>query len=239
MSKLSKHKLEGKHALKYDTIFKGKKIEVDEFTDSLFIEEAVSKTLKVDSTSMQYEESIDSENYVRSKKVKEEVYKILKEKTNIDFSKNRRKPSKEDFNGYFTLLVSSLKEYAFSNTEIFNELSFYFSDNLFKMLKLLDNNWRDSILDELRDHMGKATSNYEIINRNIYIDTELEFRAISNEGKTILVTGCVIETDYDSSTFKVNSYENIYTVQIDDITRILNNTKLKFDLNTLDYIDFL
>ena len=48
-----------------------------------------------------------------------------------------------------------------------------------------------------------------------------------------------METDYDTSTFKVDSYENIYMVDIKNITKILNNTKFKYNLNKLNNIDFL
>jgi hypothetical protein len=55
----------------------------------------------------------------------------------------------------------------------------------------------------------------------------------------LTITGDVIETDYDASTFKVNSYEKIYEVEINMITKILNNTKFKYNLNKLNNIDFL
>ena len=48
-----------------------------------------------------------------------------------------------------------------------------------------------------------------------------------------------METDYESSVFKVDSYENIYEVELEKITKILNNTKFKYNLNKLNNIDFL
>ena len=48
-----------------------------------------------------------------------------------------------------------------------------------------------------------------------------------------------METDYESSTFRVDSYENLYDVEISQITKILNNTKFKYNLNKLNNIDFL
>jgi hypothetical protein len=54
-----------------------------------------------------------------------------------------------------------------------------------------------------------------------------------------IITGVVLEVDYTNSTFKVDSYENIYELRITDITKILNNTKFKYNLNKLNNIDFL
>ena len=48
-----------------------------------------------------------------------------------------------------------------------------------------------------------------------------------------------METDYESSVFRVDSYENLYDVEISQITKILNNTKFKYNLNKLNNIDFL
>jgi DNA-binding HxlR family transcriptional regulator len=53
--------------------------------------------------------------------------------------------------------------------------SVYFSDNLFNMFKLLDNKWRNIIINELQDHIGKKAELKEIMNRNIYEGTEIEF----------------------------------------------------------------
>jgi hypothetical protein len=48
-----------------------------------------------------------------------------------------------------------------------------------------------------------------------------------------------METNYDDSNFKVDSFEKIYLVEISDVTKILNNTKFKYNLNKLNNIDFL
>lgn len=237
---LSKHKIEGKHSLKYDSIFKGKKEEpVDE--DNLDGFAAYYKeTIEVDKSSAYHTESIDNESYIRAKLVKERVYDVLKENTTINFLNNRRKPSRSDFNQYYSLLKKNLKDESFTNVELFNELAVYFSDNLFNMFKLLDNNWRNLIISELQDHIGKNKNSKEITNRNIYEGTEVEFLwvdEILEEEK--LITGVVLETDYDESIFKIDSFEKIYMVQISDITKILNNTKFKYNLNKLNNIDFL
>ena len=238
---LSKHKLEGKHSLKYDSIFKGKKDDpIDDDDTSDLFSGYYKESIEVDRTSNYHFESIDNEIYIRTKLVKERVYAILQEHTTINFLNNRRKPSRVDFNNYYQLLRVHLKDESFTNVELFNELSVYFSDNLFNMFKLLDNKWRNLIISELQDHIGKNANLKDIKNRNIYEGTELEFvwdDPITEEEKVI--TGVVVETDYENSMFKVDSYENIYLVRINQITKILNNTKFKYNLNKLNNIDFL
>ena len=237
---LSKHKIEGKHSLKYDSIFKGKKEEpVDEDTLDGF-STYYKETIEVDKSSSYHTESMDNESYIRAKLVKERVYDVLKENTSINFLNNRRKPSRNDFNEYYSLLKKYLKDESFTNVELFNELAVYFSDNLFNMFKLLDNNWRNLIINELQDHIGKNKNAKDITNRNIYEGTEIEFLWIDEileEEK--LITGVVLETNYEDSVFKVDSFEKIYMISIQDITKILNNTKFKYNLNKLNNIDFL
>jgi hypothetical protein len=100
--------------------------------------------------------------------------------------------------------------------------------------------WRNIIICELRNHIGKNNNSKEITNRNIYEGTEVEFKWYDEyTGETTLITGDVIEADYPNSMFKINSYERIYDVHIDIITQILNNNKFKYNLNKLDNIDFL
>jgi len=236
---LSKHKIEGKHSLKYDSIFKGKK---EETTDDEQLDGYVNyrkDTIEVDKSSTYHTESIDNEAYVRAKLVKERVYDVLKENTTINFLNNRRKPSRSDFNSYYSLLKNNLKDESFTNIELFNELAIYFSDNLFNMFKLLDNKWRNLIISELQDHIGKNSNSKEITNRNIYIGTEIEFEWVDEFDEEKLITGVVMETDYTNSVFRVDSYENFYDVEISQITKILNNTKFKYNLNKLNNIDFL
>ena len=238
---LSKHKMEGKHSLKYDSIFKGKKEEaVDEDDTTDLFSGYYKETIEVERGSNYHFESIDNELYVRSKLVKERVYAILGEHTSINFLNNRRKPSRVDFNNYYSLLKVNLKEESFTNVELFNELSVYFSDNLFNMFKLLDNKWRNMVISELQDHIGRNFNSKDISNRNIYEGTEVEFfwlDVITEEEK--IITGVVLETQYETNTFKIDSYENIYEVDIKQITKILNNTKFKYNLNKLNNIDFL
>lgn len=236
---LSKHKMEGKHSLKYDSIFKGKKETPPDEDDLDGFAYYHKDSIEVDKSSNYYFESIDNESYVRSKLVKERVYQTLCDHTELNFTNNRRKPSRSDFNGYYNLLKVQLEEESFTNVELFNELAVYFSDNLFNMFKLLDNKWRNLIINELQDHIGKMQNSKEVMNRNIYEGTEIEFRHEDGWGHMSHITGVVVETFYETSEFRVDSYENIYLVHIGDITKILNNTKFKHNLNKLNNIDFL
>lgn len=236
---LSKHKLEGKHSLKYDSIFKGKKEDPLDEDDMDGFALYHKESIEVDKSSNYYFESIDNENYVRTKLVKERVYAVLSENTDLNFLNNRRKPSRNDFNEYFNLIKKNLESESFTNVELFNELAVYFSDNLFNMLKLLDNKWRNQIFNELQEHVGKTSNSKEVMNRNIYDGTEIEFEWEDEFGEPMIITGVVTETDYPNSTFIVDSYENLYNVHISIITKILNNNKFKNNLNKLNNIDFL
>jgi hypothetical protein len=236
---LSKHKMEGKHSLKYDSIFKGKKdtpMDEDELDGFAYYHK---ESIEVDKSSNYYFESIDNESYVRSKLVKERVYTILCDQTELNFMNNRRKPSRADFNTYYNLLKVQLEEESFTNVELFNELAVYFSDNLFNMFKLLDNKWRNMIINELQDHIGKNQNSKDVMNRNIYEGTEIEFLQDDGWGHNVCITGVVLETYYETSEFKVDSYERIYFIHISEITKILNNTKFKHNLTKLNNIDFL
>jgi hypothetical protein len=237
---LSKHKIEGKHSLKYDSIFKGKKEEPLSEDDADGFSTYFKETIEVDKSSIYHHESIDNELYVRAKQVKERVYDVLKSNTSLNFLNNRRKPSKVDFNDYYELLKLNLKDESFTNIELFNELAVYFSDNLFNMFKLLDSKWRNLIIFELQDHIGKNKNSKDITNRNIYIGTEIEFIWYDEQFEDEkLITGVVVSADYQESIFRVDSYENIYDINISDITKILNNSKFKYNLNKLNNIDFL
>ena len=86
---LSKHTLQGKHSLKYDSIFKGKK--EDPLTeDSSDANSGFNENFEVDKSSHYWFESVDNENYVRQKRIKEKVYEVLTQHTDINFLNNRR-----------------------------------------------------------------------------------------------------------------------------------------------------
>ena len=231
---ISKHTQEGKHSLKYDTIFKGRK--EDPLTeDDLDFGYHVDR-IEIEKGTDQWSESMDNENYVRSRIVKEKVYSLLKDKTNLNFLNNRRKPSKIDFNKYFQILNLGLKSEGFSSIEIFNELSVYFSDNLFNMFKLLNNKWRNIIISELQIHIGKQTYSKELSIKNLHIGTEVEF--IWDDNIEIkLITGIVI--NITDNIIMIDSFEKIYNLEFFQIKQILNNNKSKYNLNKLNSIDFL
>jgi len=234
---VSKHTIEGKHSLKYDSIFKGKKeenISEDDF-DLIQLEEKFD----VERSTQYWDESQNNENFIRNKRIKEKVYEVLLDNTDINFFNNRRKPAKSDFNNYFQLLKTRLYQEKFSNVEIFNELAVYFSDNLFNMFKLLDNKWRNVIIAELQVHIGKQEISKDVAHKNISLGTELEFVWIDEEYNDKLITGIVIEIDKDEHTYLVDSFEKKYTITIDKITKILNNSKFRFNLNKLNNLDFI
>ena len=204
---VSTHKQDGKHSLKYDSIFKGKKDD-DNYEDSDITDGYFNETFELDKTSSFYFETRDNESYLREKRVKEKVYDVLTTKTKLNLLNNRRKPSKIDFNSYYSILKRELVNERFSNVELFNELSVYFSDNLFNMFKLLDNRWRNVIIEELHEHIGKNTQSKDIMNRNIYEGTEVEFKHIDILDEIKYFTGVVIEVDYNNSMFKIDSFES-------------------------------
>ena len=238
---LSKHSIHKKHSLNYDSIFKGRKEAplTEDTSESLG---SFNETFEVDKSSIYWHESVDNENYIKEKRIKEKVYEVLAEKTDLNFMNNRRKPSRSDFNHYYFLLKSNLRDENFTNVELFNELAVYFSDNLFNMFKLLDNKWRNMIISELQEHIGKQNYSKEVRNRNIHIGTEIEFlylEPIGLDDSPIHITGVVVQADYESSTYIVDSYEKLYEITIESVTQILNNTKFKYNLNKLNNIDFL
>lgn len=141
----NKHKQDGKHRLKEDTIFKGKnekKEEEDfEFTDDNDYNDIVRF---FNYESEEYTDSIEKNNLTK------DVYDVLSNKTEIDFMQNRRKPNKETFNSYYDLLLNDLKM-KYTKSELFVELSYYFTDNIFNMYKLLDKDSATDIIKELKN----------------------------------------------------------------------------------------
>ena len=128
---VNKHKREGKHSLKRDVIFKGK---IDK--DNKNIEENVdtnhssTNNYKLESGSIFEFESKNNEEYVNQKQLSIDVFEVLSTCTDIDFNSNRRKPNKQSFNEYYILLLSKLR-LKYTNSELFVELAYYFTDNIF------------------------------------------------------------------------------------------------------------
>lgn len=147
------HKLEGKHSLKRDTIFKGKIEEGPDQADEYFnIQEEININdgLPIEvGTNYEYE-SKHNEDYVSKLNLSRDVYRLLSEKTELDFSSNRRKPNRQAFNDYYKMLLDNIgKEY--TKSEIFVELAYYFTDNMFNMFKLLDKEYATQIIIELKE----------------------------------------------------------------------------------------
>lgn len=147
----SKHQEYKKHALKHDDIFKGKKVikKEDEEED----EDHYNDKIVIDPGLVAHEEAYDNANYHRLKKLKEEVHKILVHNTDLDFTKNRRKPGPSDFNKFYSIVKNKLDTTIYTKCEIFVELSYYFSDNLYNMFKMLNKKDGAEIVKELRTYM--------------------------------------------------------------------------------------
>lgn len=144
----NKHKREGKHALKTDSIFNGKsnKDALDEYDTS---ESKSNIKYNIEVGSVFEFESKNNEEYVNQKQLSIDVLEVLTEFTDIDFTSNRRKPNRIIFNQYFLLLVSKL-HLKYTNSELFVELSYFFTDNIFNMFKLLDKKQATIIIKELK-----------------------------------------------------------------------------------------
>jgi hypothetical protein len=151
ISQQNKHKLDGKHSLERDILFTGKLEEKDENDPDyqsyqVFYNEEVSIE-----TGSQYEyESMNNEDYVNDLHLEKDIFDLLSENTNLDFTQNRRKPKREDFNGYYNMLLKHLSG-KYTNCEIFVALSYYFTDNIFNMYKLLNKKHATNIIVELKN----------------------------------------------------------------------------------------
>lgn len=143
------HKIEGKHSLKRDTIFKGK-IE-HKFQEHSYITEDYSQSdgFPIEAGSAYEFESKHNDEYVSRLDLANDVYILLQNKTELDFTSNRRKPNRQAFNDYYRMLLNNLGK-KYSKSEIFVELSYYFTDNIFNMFKLLDKEYATQIIYELK-----------------------------------------------------------------------------------------
>ena len=147
------HKIDGKHALKRDTIFKGKLDEIEEDDKDYhtsYIDTIENSHYQIQSGSIFEQETRYHQDYLTQKNLSRDVYDVLTGSTQLDFSMSRRKPNRQTFNGYYKLLLISLSD-KYSNSEIFVELSYYFSDNIFNIFKLLDKKYATGIIKELKN----------------------------------------------------------------------------------------
>lgn len=144
----NKHRQEGKHTLQRDTIFKGK-LEEKQITTEGTDYSGIDSNNHSDSFKL-FDVEFDSytDDYLNQNNLTKDVYNILEQKTNLDFRQNRRKPNKETFNNYYNLLLKELG-FRYTKSEIFVELSYYFTDNIFNMFKLLDKRPATIIIKEL------------------------------------------------------------------------------------------
>lgn len=231
---INKHKISGKHSLADDIIFKGKKDNVKEEEDHQM--SVTENFMPIEQGSSYWEESINNEEYIRRKKIKEDIYDILKEHSKINFESKRRNPSREDFNKYYKLSVEKLKSNGYKRVELFVELAYYFSDNLLNILQLLDSKWRNPILQELEEYVGKVDHDklHKLEKKNIKVDSEINF--VIDEK---VLSGKVVEILEDDKDYLVDTMENKYEIKFESIVKISNNNKIKHDLNKLKYLDFL
>jgi hypothetical protein len=233
---LSQHSLQNKHTLKHDSIFKGKK-EVYSEEDAI-CEYYRPETYDIDEGSNSWSESMDNENYIRAKFLEEKIHHILTTETEINLKSERRNPGKAVFNGYYSLVVDRLSLDGYSHTEIFNSLSVYFSENLFNMYKLLHNKWRMLIYKELENHIGTTKRSDAVQRKNLDVGSEIEF-IHHTESSTMRIAGVIIQENHEECDYVVNSYQKIYHVDLEDIVRIIDNTKFRFNLDKLNYVDFI
>jgi hypothetical protein len=149
------HKLDGKHSLKRDTILNGKLTEAADidYTQTHGVSEFdVYDTgdIPIERGSMFEDESRHAEEVQSKRKLAEDVYYLLKNNTDLDFRSNRRKPNKATFNNYYKILLSNI-DHQYTKVEIFVELAYYFTDNIFNMYKLLDKKYAINIIMELKE----------------------------------------------------------------------------------------
>ncbi len=142
----NKHKLEGKHRLERDIIFQGR-VEV-KTDDELYL--STDFDFNSDVYKFEPHELSERDDSYVNKELEIDIYEILSKKTGLDFTQNRRKPKRDDFNNYFKLLTSTLKS-KYTYSEIFVCLSYYFTDNIYNMFKILDKKYVSTIIRELKD----------------------------------------------------------------------------------------
>ncbi len=155
----SKHKIKDRHRLCHDSIFNGKKEVIND--ESIHIIENSGKPYSFEPSmkSNYYFERENPQEYKRLNSLKDNVYEVVTNILKLNVLKLRRKPSKNDFNAYYATVVSNIDMEIYSYSEVFMELSFYFSDNIGNMFKLLDEKWGGKISREmLKKHKGSTST---------------------------------------------------------------------------------
>lgn len=166
------HKLDGKHSLKRDTILNGKlnpKLEDDSDLTSTnnydssgnfdFDSEGEFDSFKIETGSVFEDDSRRADDMLNKRRLSEDVYNLLQKNTDLDFTVNRRKPNKMAFNNYYKMVLDNVNK-QYTKSEIFVELSYYFTDNIFNMYKLLDKKYATDIIMELKEkgHLNNLDS---------------------------------------------------------------------------------
>lgn len=152
-----KPKLIGKHSLSQDTIFRSKKNEVINIEDeeSEYIIKNAGGSLDINDDYIGDVESKSNIDYFRETELKNHIYRVLSVFTDLDFHSPIRKPSKVNFNNYFKILIDELSDFGYSKSEIFIELSGYFTtDKIWNIFKLLDKEYSNDIIGELKNKFG-------------------------------------------------------------------------------------
>lgn len=154
---INKHKIEGVHRLSKDVIFNPdlsspeSPYELgDELADDIDDEWEDSRESYGEIYSHVHGTNQEFEGFVTNVELSNDVYELLKTKTKIDLSSNRRKPNKITFNSYYELLTTELHN-KYSKAEIFVELTHYFTDNLFNGFKLLEKKHATGIILEMKN----------------------------------------------------------------------------------------
>lgn len=146
-STTNKHKIDGTHKLSHDSIYLGK-IDKDNETDYESTNHDIS--FDIEKGTQQESEFNNYDDSYYNLALANDLHEVLLEHTNIDFSSTRRKPNRDTFNEYYELCLKQLK-YKYTKSEIFVELSHYFTDNIFNMFKLLNKKNATGIILELKN----------------------------------------------------------------------------------------
>lgn len=149
---MNNHRLEGKHSLKRDTILHGKKNPEESIEQECYYtpEADFNKDQGIEKGTDFEFESKNFMDYAERINLSKDVHDVLSKNTPIDFQSNRRKPNRQVFNDYYSMLLKELSN-KYTNYEIFIELAYYFTDNLFNMYKLLDKKYAMLIIKELQE----------------------------------------------------------------------------------------
>lgn len=150
VSDTNKNKLIGKHSLRYDSIFRGKKNKNDDNIENEFEGEYYIESVEFDPTSTFIEQTIDNTDSARLSLLKVKVLDAVQQ-VGINTKNHRRKPSNSDFNKNYQKVLTILRPYGFTPVEIFVEYADYFSDNLFNMFTMLDSDVGAALIKELKE----------------------------------------------------------------------------------------